>query len=62
MNEVRFSSFAETDIENISDYFVQYSVDSTRKFLNDLMRKFQLIADNPKIGRTHEDFFEGLKP
>jgi len=61
MNEVRFSSFAEVDIETISDYFVQYSVNSARKFIKDLMQKFQLLADNPKIGRAHDEHILNLR-
>ncbi len=61
MADVKFSSLAETDIEDISLYFLKYSKNSARKFLKELMSKFQLLAKNPKIGRAHDEFFLNLR-
>ena len=61
MAEVRFSPFAETDVEDIFSYFAQFSVGSSRKVLKELAQKFKLLAENPKIGRTHDEFIINLR-
>ena len=61
MAEVKFSSFAEADLENIFSYFAKYNINSARKLLLELKQKFQLLANNPKLGRTHDDFILNLR-
>lgn len=61
MSEVSFSTFAESDLESISDYFLKFSINSARRFLKDLMQKFRMLADNPQIGRAHDEYLVNLR-
>lgn len=61
MAEVKFSSFAETDIEDIFSYFAQFSIETSRKVLKELAQKFKLLAENPKLGRMHDEFVLNLR-
>ena len=54
MAEVLFSSFAESDIEDIFVYYAEYNVNSSRKFISELMQSlnFWRIIRNSDAHRT----------
>lgn len=56
MAEVLFSAFAESDIEDIFVYYAEFNLDSSRKFIKELMRKFKLLAENPQLERSQSNF------
>lgn len=55
MAEVLFSAFAESDIEDIFVYYAEFNIDSSLKFIKDLMRKFKLLAENPQLGHSQSN-------
>jgi toxin ParE1/3/4 len=61
MADVVFSSFAESDLENVFNYAAEFCVDSARKFIKELMEKFKLPAENPKLGRSQDNFIFNLR-
>lgn len=61
MADVIFSSFAESDLDDIFNYVAEFSVDSAKKTVKDLMQKFKLLAENPKLGRVHNEFILNLR-
>lgn len=54
MAKVEFSLYAKEDLENIIVYVAEYNLSSAQKIVKELHKKFKLLAENPKLGRTHE--------
>ena len=48
MADVVFSSFAESDLDDIFSCVAEFNVDSAKKTVKNLMQKFKLLAGNPK--------------
>ena len=61
MADVVFSSFAESDLDDIFSYVAEFNVDSAKKTVKNLMQKFKLLAGNPKIGRSHDELILNLR-
>lgn len=61
MSKVQISPLAESDLENVWDYFSQYSIESAKQIIKEFGQKFDLLADNPKIGRSHDEFIVNLR-
>jgi len=61
MADVLFSSFAESDIEGIFLYYARHDANSARKFIEGMAQKFKLPAENPKLGRSHDELLLGLR-
>lgn len=61
MAHVIFSSFAESDIEDIFNYVAEFNVDSAQKFIKALMQKFKLLAENPQLGRSQSNLIFNLR-
>jgi toxin ParE1/3/4 len=55
------NEFARTDLKEIWKYFAEFNTDSADRFLRELEKKFQLLAENPKLGRVHDDFILNLR-
>ncbi len=61
MSKVIISPFAESDLENVWDYFSNYSIDSAKEVIKEFGQKFDLLSENPKIGRSHDEFIVHLR-
>ncbi len=61
MSKVIISSLAESDLENIWDYFSEYSIESAKQIIKEFGQKFDLLSENPKIGRSHDEFIVNLR-
>ena len=61
MADVIFSSFTESDLDNIFSYVAELNTDSAKKTIKELMQKFKLLAENPKIGRSHDELILNLR-
>jgi len=61
MAEVKIVHLAEADLEEIWDYIAANSVESAKRLIRDLIQKFQMLAENPQIGRAHEEFMLNLR-
>lgn len=60
-NEFQLNELAREDLKAIWKYFAEHKPNWADKFLRELAKKFQLLADNPKIGRAHEIFIFNLR-
>jgi toxin ParE1/3/4 len=61
MAKFTVSHFAETDLEEILLYLAENNKDAAIKFIREMMKKFDLIANNPKIGTTKGRIIVGLR-
>lgn len=61
MADVVFSSFAKSDLDDIFNHTVEFGIDSARKFIKGLMEKFNLLAENPKLGRAQNNIIFNLR-
>lgn len=52
---------AEADLDEIWDYISEHSEDAADQFLRDLAAKFELLAENKKIGKRQDDFIVGMR-
>ncbi len=57
----RISSLAQRDLEEIWLFIAQDDPDAADRFNDLLLRKFKLIAHQPKIGRVREDLGPNLR-
>lgn len=60
-NKFELNEFARADLKEIWAYFAEFNPTTADKFLRELAKKFQLLADNPKIGRAHDEFVLNLR-
>ncbi len=58
---VEFSPLAKKDLEDIIVYVAERNVPSAQKIVKDLMKKFKLLAENPKIGMAKDNFTLNLR-
>ncbi|MDQ3798400.1 MAG: type II toxin-antitoxin system RelE/ParE family toxin [Acidobacteriota bacterium] len=61
MAEVKIAHLAEADLEEIWDYISANNVDSANRLIKDLTQKFRMLAENPEIGRAHDEFVLNLR-
>ena len=55
------SELAATDLKEAWAYIAEHSFESADRLLDELTQKFQLLADNPTIGRERYDFVVGMR-
>lgn len=60
-NRYELAEAARNDLKNIWTYIAENNPNSADKFMRQFAMKFQLLADNPKIGRTHDKFVFNLR-
>ncbi|HXG82471.1 MAG TPA: type II toxin-antitoxin system RelE/ParE family toxin [Pyrinomonadaceae bacterium] len=58
---VKITPLAESDLEEIFVYMAGNNPDSAAGFLRDLGQKFELLAENPTLGRARHDYFVELR-
>jgi len=56
MPKFTLAPLAETDLKAIWNYISEYNEDSANKFIRDISKKFELLAQNNQIGRRRDDF------
>ena len=62
MAEVRLTSRAEADLAGIADYSIEtFGIEQARRYRDDLDACFRTIAENPRLGRSAEALFRGLR-
>lgn len=58
---VEFSPIAENDLEDIIIYVSKHNLLASQKLVKELIKKFRLLAENPKLGRLRDDYVLGLR-
>ena len=61
MRSLRITTSASQDLEEISDYFLERSVDAGDRFVREFSRKCQRIAQFPFIGKSYDQVSPGLQ-
>lgn len=61
MAKFTVAPLADADLDEIWNYISEYNEDAAAKFMRDLARKFQLLADNKEIGRRQDDFIVEMR-
>ncbi len=52
---------AQIDLDEIWDYISERNEAAANKFIEDLARKFQLLAENREIGKRQDDFMVEMR-
>jgi toxin ParE1/3/4 len=55
------SPLAQADIDEIWDYIARDSVRNANRFVDQIERRFGLLADNPRLGVLRDDLRPGLR-
>lgn len=59
--ELTLADSARADLIDIWSYIAEDSVRAADSFVNRLLKRCQLLADNPEVGKEREQFAEGLR-
>ena len=60
-NKFEIAELARADLKAIWTYFAEFNHNSADNFMRKLAKKFQLLADNPKLGRSHDEILLDLR-
>jgi len=60
-NKFELTEPARKDLKEIWSHLAEFSHNSADKTLKDLAKKFNLLAENPKLGRTHDELIINLR-
>ena len=58
---VKITELAEADLDGIWDYIAENSVQAATQFLTELAQKFNLLAENPLLGKGRFEFIVNLR-
>jgi len=62
MGDFRLTSRAESDLAEIADYTIEtFGIEQARRYRDALESCFQMIADNPKLGRSADQLAPKLR-
>jgi toxin ParE1/3/4 len=61
MAKLTIAPSAESDLDEIWQYLAENNEAAAEKFIRELARKFQLLADNKEIGRRQDDFIVEMR-
>lgn len=61
MNKYSISSEALRDLDEISDYLAQFSIDAAEGFIQKFSNKCQNLARFPNMGKSYDKIIPGLK-
>ncbi len=61
MPKFTLAPLAEADLEAIWNYISEFNEAAADKFIRDVSKKFELLADNDQIGRTQDNFIVELR-
>lgn len=54
MGRVRWTPAAERDLLNVTDYIAQKNPGAAQDWLRDILRTFDLLADQPELGQSRQ--------
>lgn len=60
-NKFELTEPAREDLKGIWSFIAENNPDSANKLLREFTKKFQVIAANPKIGRTHDELILNIR-
>ncbi len=60
-NKFELTEPAKANLKEIWSYIAEYNPSSADKFLREFAKKFQLLAENPKLGKSRDDFILNLR-
>ena len=60
-NRYELTEPARRDLKDIWIYIAENNSNAADKFMREFARKFRLLANNPKIGRAHEELVLNLR-
>ncbi len=60
-NRYELTEPAKSDLKDIWTYIAENNPNAADKFMREFAKKFQLLADNPKIGRAHDEYILNLR-
>ena len=60
-NRYELTEPARNDLKNTWAYIAENNPSAADKFMREFAKKFQLLADNPKIGRAHDEYVLDLR-
>lgn len=60
-NRYYLTAPAGSDLKDIWTYIAENNPNAADKFMKEFAKKFQLLADNPKIGRAHDEYVLNLR-
>jgi len=60
-NKFELAEPAKADLKAIWTYIAEFNLNSADKFLRELAKKFQLLADNPRLGHLRNNFIVNLR-
>ena len=55
------TELAIADLKEIWIYFAEHNVPSAQKFVKELMLKFELLSENPKMGTLRQTYIVGIR-
>lgn len=61
MPKFTLSPLAETELVAIWNYIAEFNEQSANKFIQELSRKFQLLADNKNIGKRQDNYIVEMR-
>ena len=61
MANLSFTELAKSDLKEIWVYTSEYSYEAADKLVDKLYEKFLLLAENPKMGKTHDEVILNLR-
>jgi toxin ParE1/3/4 len=57
----RLSSLAEQDLDEIWSYVADASPSAADRLIDDIIDRFNLLAEQPRMGRLRPEFGEGVR-
>lgn len=60
-NNFELTESARQDLKEIWTFLAEFSYSSADQTLEGLAKKFKLLAENPKLGRTHDEYIVNLR-
>jgi toxin ParE1/3/4 len=60
-NKYELAEPARSDLKDIWKYIAENNPNAADKFMREFAKKFQLLAENPKIGLTHDEFVLNIR-
>ena len=61
MNKYSISKDAISDLEQIADYFAQFSIEAGEKFIKKFNEKCKNLVTFPNMGKNYDEIMPNLK-
>jgi len=59
--QLRFTQRSRGDLDDVWDYIACDSIDEADGFIDRILRKCLLIAENPEVGRARDELVKGVR-